>query len=203
MANVLATLATAASVAFVGAGLALGGCATMVRGATESLEVNTRPPGATCTLSRNGRELATVHTTPGTTQITEGGDTILVVCRKEGYRDTIGVVASQFDGMTLGNILVGGLIGLAVDANTGAISDYSPAVTVTLIPKDFVSPESRDAFYDQMRTDYLAEWAKTNERVAKGCGEDSCKGQLEAAEGVKAAVLTEIERKRHLASIRQ
>ena len=38
--------------------------------------------------------------------------------------------------MTFGNILFGGIIGVAVDASSGAMNEYPSSVTVRLIPEE-------------------------------------------------------------------
>ena len=40
-------------------------------------------------------------------------------------------MASEFQAMTFGNILFGGLIGVVVDAASGATHEYPPLVTIT------------------------------------------------------------------------
>jgi hypothetical protein len=57
-----------------------------------------------------------------------------VLCKKDGYEDTAQVVAPDFQFMTLGNIIIGGLVGLVVDMSTGAINKYPGEVMVPLQP---------------------------------------------------------------------
>jgi hypothetical protein len=56
---------------------------------------------------------------------------LAVRCTKDGYPPGIATVKSTA-GMVWGNILFGGLIGLAVDANQGAGYDYPSLITVEL-----------------------------------------------------------------------
>ena len=46
----------------------------------------------------------------------------------------VGTLASSVEGMTAGNILVGGVIGLGVDAASGAINKYEPGVEIKMTP---------------------------------------------------------------------
>jgi hypothetical protein len=48
------------------------------------------------------------------------------------------------------SILLGGLIGVAIDAGSGAMNDYEPSVTLTLIPSPFGSEAQRDALFENM-----------------------------------------------------
>src|SRR5262245_29312798 len=113
------------------------GCATIVKGSSQSLLVQTNPPGGSCELSRGGKTIATVDPTPGTVTIEQSKHDISVTCKKQGHVDTTATLPSSLQGWTLGNIVLGGLIGIAVDAGTGAINDYQPEVLLTLMPERF------------------------------------------------------------------
>lgn len=112
------------------------GCATISRGTLQTVTINT--PGvhdATCTLTSSKIGTKIVRS-PGTVTIEKGPDNIAISCKKECYQDGVGVLASSIEPMTAGNILVGGVIGLGVDAVSGAMSKYEPEATVhmTRIP---------------------------------------------------------------------
>jgi hypothetical protein len=66
-------------------------------------------------------------------------------------------MASEFQAMTFGNILFGGLIGVVVDAASGATHEYPPLVTITLVPELFASIAERDAFYEAHAPEPAAE----------------------------------------------
>ena len=61
---------------------------------------------------------------------------------EDGYQPTTTAASSSFTGTTFGNILAGGLIGVAVDAASGANSRYPSEVRVKLveIPKPAEPP---------------------------------------------------------------
>jgi hypothetical protein len=106
--------------------LAVTGCATMTRGTTQVVAINTPGvPGATCTLSSSSIGTQTA-VTPGTVTLQKGRDNVSVHCSKECYQDGAGVIASNMEGMTAGNILLGGVIGIGVDAASGAMNSYTP-----------------------------------------------------------------------------
>jgi len=128
--------------------LATGACSTIVEGSDQSVTVITDPSGASCELARDGQTIAYVNPTPGTVVVTKSKDTIAVTCNKEERITGAGVLASEFEDMTFGNIILGGLIGLAVDASSGAINEYPPSITIVLPPRKFVSIEDRDAYFD-------------------------------------------------------
>jgi hypothetical protein len=106
----------------------IAGCATITRGTMQSVSVNTpNVVGAVCTLSSNSIGSRTI-TAPTTVSLEKGQDSIAVHCKKECFTDGVGTLTSSVEAMTAGNILVGGVIGLGVDAASGAINKYEPGV---------------------------------------------------------------------------
>jgi hypothetical protein len=183
-------------------GTMLAGCATVVSGTTQTIGVNTDPEGADCQFTRNGVLVGRVNPTPGTIQIGKDYESVSVLCRKEGFDDTAGVIGSEFQAMTLGNILLGGIIGVVVDAASGAMTKYPDVVTFTLIPKIFDSEATRDKFFADMRDTFLTEYAEVVARIKAKCSPDACENELKAAEAGRNSRLAEIEKRRLLAKVR-
>jgi hypothetical protein len=179
----------------------LNGCATLVKGSSQSIVVNTDPPGAICSLTRKGKEIAVVNPTPGTITVDKSKDAVAVSCNRGGYLESAGTINSQFQAMTFGNILFGGLVGVAIDAGSGAMNEYEPSITLTLIPAEFSSDTKRDAFFDKMRTEFLTQSDQVVERIKKKCNASACDSQLKAAASAKDAKLADIETKRLLAKV--
>ncbi|MGD0143743.1 MAG: hypothetical protein ABSC92_11330 [Rhizomicrobium sp.] len=73
-------------------------------------------------------------TSPGNAQVHKTKSDLNVSCKKDGYQDGSAVIASHFNGATLGNILAGGVIGIGIDAATGADFNYPTSVTVPMTP---------------------------------------------------------------------
>jgi hypothetical protein len=186
----------------------LTGCATLTTGNSQSITIATKPQGATCTLNRDGKVVAVVNPTPGTVNIDKSKNDISIVCTKEGFQDETAACNSNFQGMTFGNILFGGLIGLAVDAGSGAMHKYPSELTILLIPIEFASIAERDAFFDSMKTECLTETAKLVDETSKRCATMSddnkatCVAELKAAESNRDTRLGEIEKMRNSAKIK-
>ena len=125
----------ATSVALSGL-LALAACATIVEGTDQTLSIQSVPSGAACELERSGSQIGVVDPTPGTVRVEKSKEDITVRCFKEGYEPGVAVLSSSFEGMTAGNVIFGGIVGLAVDAGSGAMHDYPTAVTVRLEPEE-------------------------------------------------------------------
>ena len=112
--------------------LAVTGCATITRGSTQALTIDSAPLGATASLSNGER-----CTTPCTLKLKRKHPVAVEVC-KAGYQPVLTQVLSQIAGAgaagMAGNVLVGGLIGVGVDAATGATKDLTPnPLSVTLV----------------------------------------------------------------------
>ena len=111
----------------------LAGCASVTSGSSDTITVNSNPPGAVCNLSQNNRNIGQV-VTPGGVTVEKTKHDIQVTCTKEGYQTATGYLDSEIEGSTWGNSLLGGGIGWAVDSASGSDNDYPDYITVTLVP---------------------------------------------------------------------
>lgn len=109
----------------------LSACASIVKGSSATVAITTPPAqGASCSLS--SPEGTWQLTSPGTATIQRSKHDVQVRCTKEGYQDAAAVIPSSFEGWTLGNIILGGVVGVVVDASTGAMNDYPNAFQVPM-----------------------------------------------------------------------
>ena len=104
--------------------LLASGCATVTRGTTDTLHIQSEPAGAEIELSSGQRCV-----TPCSFELQRKHD-IRLFMRKAGYRDVeiqveSEVVAAGAAGMA-GNVLIGGIIGVGIDAVTGATHSLKP-----------------------------------------------------------------------------
>ena len=111
----------------------LSGCASVMKGSSQSIAITTPPvSGANCVLS--SKEGNWTVTTPGAVTVQKSKEDILVRCTKYAYQDAAATIPSDFQGWTLGNLLIGGVVCLGVDAATGAINEYPHAFQVPMTP---------------------------------------------------------------------
>ena len=104
--------------------LLLAGCATIVKGTTQTVFLDTPGyPGAQCTLTSSSWGTRTLRT-PGSIKLEKANANVAVQCVKGSFKGG-GIIASNTEAMTAGNILVGGVIGLGVDAASGAMNRYT------------------------------------------------------------------------------
>jgi hypothetical protein len=120
--------------------VAMSGCATIIKGTTQSVSLSTDPvEGARCTLTSS--EGTWYVTTPGSVVVHKTKNDLTVTCTKDGYQEATVTISSKFNAVTAGNIIAGGLIGIGVDAASGANYEYAPQ---TLIPMTRVGATEPD-----------------------------------------------------------
>lgn len=184
---------------WLGLAASASGCASIVEGTDQSLTVQTSPSGASCELKRDGQVIGVVNPTPGTVTVGKSKDDISVICKKDGYQDAIGAFSSDFQGMTFGNIVFGGLIGVAVDASSGAMHEYPASVTVAMAPDSFPNTAERDKFFDQraetIRKDAEAAIAKVRQNC-KSSQQKTCDEAVGKIETARDDQLADVEAKR-------
>jgi hypothetical protein len=118
----------------------LPGCATLFKGTHDDVALDTVPAGANCTVDRNGDRLGEVAATPGMVKVSKSRHDLQVACSRKGYQTAQTVVHPRFNGITLLNILLGGVPGFIVDASTGASNTYPPEVQLTLAENPAAPP---------------------------------------------------------------
>ena len=119
--------------------LALAGCSTISQGTRQGIFVQTTPAGAHCDLVRKGKHIATLNATPGIASISRTKDYILLTCALAGYQDTSQILPSGIAKTTLGNVLIGGVIGWGIDSAHGADNEYSYGVNLEMLPLEGTS----------------------------------------------------------------
>lgn len=116
--------------------LLCAGCASATRGWDEQISLASTPAGATAKLT--GPSNAPSCVTPCVVQVKRSDD-ISVSFEKEGYEPQVVALTKEVAGTGAagfaGNLLLGGIIGMGVDAVSGAALDHKPnPVIVTLQP---------------------------------------------------------------------
>lgn len=123
----------------------LAGCATITRGTTTAFVVETQPSGAQVSLSTG----QTCPATPCTFARISRESEFTVTVSKEGYGTTTHSVTHRTAGGgsagMAGNVILGGLIGAAVDANSGATQDLVPNPLIVHLERIAAAPTEADA----------------------------------------------------------
>ena len=118
---------------------ALGGCATVVRGGNTDVSVVSEPPGATVKTTTG----ASCSPTPCSLHVSRR-ETFTATVSKPGYKDgsfSVSPYLSSDGTLALfGNLIIGGLIGVAVDMTTGAPYDLSPSPASVALESNQFAP---------------------------------------------------------------
>jgi membrane-bound inhibitor of C-type lysozyme len=116
----------------VGVALSLPACATITRGSSQEFTVESTPPGARVSTS-NGFQC---DATPCTFRMPRK-DAFRATVSMEGYVTQEQQVASGISGSgaagMAGNVIFGGVIGVVVDGNSGAMNDLTPNPLVVIL----------------------------------------------------------------------
>jgi len=121
------------------AALALcGGCATIVQGVSQDVQVATDPAGAACELrDKDGKVLDEVALTPGYVRVRKGLESYVVACRKEGFLDATSTLESGIEGDQAAGMTWGALSGLQGTAGStvtsAALGTVMPAATASTL----------------------------------------------------------------------
>ena len=101
--------------------ITLAGCATLTTGPTQKVPVTSNPSGATARVDAG----VMTGTTPAEFLLERKSEHVIEIS-KRGYRTAKIMLKRTMCGSTVGNLLLGGIIGVAVDAGTGSIYKLVP-----------------------------------------------------------------------------
>ena len=100
----------------------LPGCATIVSGRTQTIQVRSDPSDVRVTTQPGGHQI----TTPATLTLARLESGYRLRFEKPGYEPFDVRLKTSTNGWVWGNILIGGLLGVAIDYGTGAAYTLSP-----------------------------------------------------------------------------
>lgn len=109
------------AVLLMGIVLSTTSCASILTGTKDKITFNSMPEGAK--VFHKGIEKCT---TPCTAEIPRSLSRQMVTFEKEGFNSKEIKLTKTFNPVTLVNILLGGAIGVGIDAATGSLTKYSP-----------------------------------------------------------------------------
>jgi uncharacterized protein YceK len=113
----------------------LTGCASIVSGTSQSVTVETHQgpqmvQGANCKLENSKGQW--YSQAPGSVVIHRAYGPLTVTCDKEGLPTGVASFESSTIGMAAGNILFGGVVGIGVDAASGAAYEYPSLMKIEM-----------------------------------------------------------------------
>ena len=176
--------------------MALSACASIVSDNDTMTDIQTEPEVARRELS--GQDLKRVIHTPHGIELPSSAAPVTVICEAKGYRKTTVKLDTSTDGWIFGNILFGGVVGIALDAPRGAGQRYPKGITLVLEPKRFATVEARDKWFDRRKAAMDEEGNKVLEAIKKDCadGPGDCDRGVEDAEKQRVEELQQLESRR-------
>ena len=115
-----------AVVAVAASSLMLTGCATVISGTTQNLNIGSNPSGLRYEVKNSSGMIVGQGTTPATLVARRGDGNLMVEVTGTDGRKASGVIRQGTNGWVFGNIALGGLIGVGVDIVDGAAHAYKP-----------------------------------------------------------------------------
>jgi len=108
----------------------LFGCASVINGRTQQVWIETEPPGASVSILPAGVKIIT----PAQIDL-DRKSVHTALATLDGHAPSIGYLDRVTSGAIYGNLLLGGLIGLMADTESGAAFRLTPdPLRITLIP---------------------------------------------------------------------
>lgn len=144
--------------------LSTSACATIVSDNKSFVQIESQPSEIVCLLEGENYKQEVI--TPANIIIPAKASPVLISCTKDGYFLTAQEIIAKMNGATFGNILFGGVIGVAVDAVTKSGYKYPKTVELYLYKKHFKSQEEKDVYYQQKLEELYAE-IKTQKTILK------------------------------------
>ena len=122
-------------------------CATLTSGTSQSILVDVlNAPGASCQGTDNAGKQYVWPDTPYSATVQKGDGPMTLICKKEGFETTTMTFDEGIAGATFGNIILGGGIGIFVDAVSGAAQEYPSKIQLVMKPLETAPQTAHDEY---------------------------------------------------------
>ncbi len=188
----------------VGLALACSGCATVVGGTTQEIFVQSEPAGAYCKVDRQGVTVGVISSTPGKVALSRSKESVVVSCTLKDYEQSNEVLLASFTGATVGNIIAGGVVGIIVDAASGANNKYPDRVMVVMTPANFPDDAARDAHFAGIKSRVEAGADAEIKLIQSRCSSTNreiCTIEVKQLTDARDKALADLDRKRLAARV--
>ena len=152
-------------VSAVSLSLALAACASIMHGTSQDVGISSTPTSASVTVD-NG----TTGQTPFIAKLSRKDNHVIHIAA-DGYQPADLTLTRKTSGWVWGNLLFGGIIGLAVDAISGGLYKLTPEqLNATLAKQSASIAPTKDGFYVVLVPAAEKGWLKVGQlqRVAAG-----------------------------------
>lgn len=134
--------------------ISLTSCATIISGSTQNIRVTSEPTAANIYINN-----INVGVTP-MVKLLKRNQIHILKLELEGYKNYETVLERKFNAWYLGNILIGGIIGLIIDPITGAIYRLEPGSVAGRYVPGTVSYSSGQVLYISITMEVDPNWTK-------------------------------------------
>ncbi len=140
--------------------LTMNGCATIMHGSQQDVGISSTPSNARVSVDNKP-----LGNTPVVANL-KSGDTHFVKIELDGFLPFETTLTKRVTGWVWGNIVFGGVLGLAVDAMTGSLYRLTPdQVSAQLARQGLAGTMSRDGLFVVLVPAADASWEKVGEMV--------------------------------------
>jgi hypothetical protein len=184
--------------------LTASACATVTMGTTQEILVESDPAGAECRIDRKGANVAVVKETPGKVIVSRSKENVTVICDRDGYARSSEIVEASFTGATIGNVIAGGIVGVMVDAASGANNKYPERMLVVMMPSSFPDDAARDRYFNVLKERIQSKSEAEIKRINDNCSSTNreiCQLESRQVAELRDKALLEVDRKRADASV--
>jgi uncharacterized protein YceK len=138
----------------------VSGCASIMHGTSQDVGISSTPTGATVTVDNQGS-----GATPYVAHLSRK-DNHIVKLSLPGYGPAELTLTRKTSGWVWGNIVFGGLIGLAVDAMTGGLYNLTPEqLNSALVSQKATIAPTKDGIYVILVPTANVAWTKIGQLV--------------------------------------
>jgi len=102
------------------------GCATIVNGTNTDITISSDPTKANFTITDKNGMITSSGVTPSVVKLPNKNGGYQVAISLDGYKEEHVFISRDFNSMYLGNLLLGGPLGLIIDAVDGAMWKLAP-----------------------------------------------------------------------------
>ena len=118
----------------IAAALFLGGCATVVDGRSQQIQLTSNAPGATCGISQNGEQIVAPEPVPATHNLRRRAGNLIVTCEAPGFQPNTQALVTGRNPLSVVGHFPGILLGAGADAAFGGLADYQNQAYIHLKP---------------------------------------------------------------------
>ena len=138
--------------------LALTACASIMHGTSQDIGISSSPTNATVTVDN-----LTKAQTPFVAKLSRKDNHIIHIAA-DGYAPADLTLTRSTSGWVWGNIIFGGIIGLAVDAMTGGLYNLTPEQLTTTLARQAASIDpAKDGIYVVLVPSADRSWTKVGQ----------------------------------------